>query len=1076
MAVYESALDLIGNTPMVDVSSLSPNPHVRIVAKLEGQNPSGSVKDRIALAMVEEAEKDGRLRPGKTLLEPSSGNTGIGLALVCNVKGYRLRVVMPTNVSVERRQVLEVWGAQIIESPGEQGSNGAVRLAQQLAAADPDLVFLYQYANPANPRAHYEGTGPEIWHDCPEVTDFVAGLGTSGTLMGVGRFLKEQNPKVSLWAIEPPAGEMVDGLRNLEDGYIPPIFESEGGAELLDFRTIVGPRESIEWTRKLRDIGIFAGISSGAAMAGAARCAVAHRGGCRGRGAGRRRLEVPLLRGVDRRHRRSGRAGQAHHLFLSSTSSVEPARLEYDLFELQERARAVLERSVFDYVAGGADDEATLRDNVAAWSRWRLRPTVLEDVSQVNTDTTVLGQPVSAPVLLAPVAYQRLVHPEGEVALARAAAAADSLMVLSTRSSVAIEEVAAAAPGHPLWFQVYLLTDRDWTAQLVDRAVAAGARALVLTVDTPVLGYRRRDVRNRFELPEGIGMANLPAGVDFAAANDGHYLAAYQSPALIPSDLTWLAERSGLPVVAKGVLSGPAARRCVDAGAQAVVVSNHGGRQLDGTVATADALAEVVDAVGDQAEVYVDGGIRRGSDVLRALALGARAVLIGRPAVWALAVGGADGVVEVLSHLMAELGLAMALAGAPTVAAVNRGMVVAGAGPRSLEFVDDRPIGMFDSGFGGLTRGPGADRPRPRGGLRLRRATPAATPTDPARSTRCGSSPRRSAAGWSTSDDVKLVVVACNTASAAALDAAAASAAGPGGRGHRPRGAGGAARATRNRRVGVIGTVGTIRSGAYQRAIGDLPVPRRARLRRLPGLRRVRRTGRDALGPGGVLAERLLAPVRDAGSTPCCSGARTTRSWPAPSPTSWAATWCSCPRPTRRPSRCGPSWPRRRLGRRTAGPGVGPLRSRRATWSGFAVVGEPALREELGEVERLLVGPAPELLTLTVLGCDGSHAGAGGAASGYLVRSWSRGRRCGSTPAGDLRQPAALHRPGRARRHRAHPRAPRPLQRPGGLMTAAIGYARLSPRPRSGLAAPGSARPSDRGRRGDPRLARGGRR
>jgi [CysO sulfur-carrier protein]-thiocarboxylate-dependent cysteine synthase len=274
MAFYSSVLELIGDTPMVDLSVLSPHPQVRIVAKLEGQNPGGSVKDRIALAMITEAEKDGRLGPGKVLLEPSSGNTGIGMAMICQVKGYRLKIVMPENVSPERRQLLEVWGTdEIIPSPGTEGSNGAVRLAQQLAGENPDYVFLYQYANPANPRAHYEGTGPEIWRDCPEVTHFVAGLGTSGTLLGVGRFLKERNPAVKVWAIEPPSGEMVDGLRNLDDGYIPPIFEAQGGAELLDNKTIVGPRDSIEWTRKLRDVGVFAGISSGAAMAGAARCA-----------------------------------------------------------------------------------------------------------------------------------------------------------------------------------------------------------------------------------------------------------------------------------------------------------------------------------------------------------------------------------------------------------------------------------------------------------------------------------------------------------------------------------------------------------------------------------------------------------------------------------------------------------------------------------------------------------------------------------------------------------------------------------------------------------------------------------
>ncbi|MGH9206370.1 MAG: PLP-dependent cysteine synthase family protein, partial [Acidimicrobiales bacterium] len=273
MAPYDSVLALIGNTPLVEVTALSPNPDVRILAKLEGQNPGGSVKDRIALSMVEEAEKDGTLVPGQTLLEPSSGNTGIGLAMVCRVRGYHLNVVMPSNVSIERRQLLEVWGAEIIESPGAEGSNGAVQMARRLAADHPEYAFLYQYANPANPKAHYEGTGPEIWRDCPEVTHFVAGLGTSGTLMGVGRFLKERNPDVEVWAIEPPAGEMVDGLRNLEEGYIPPIFIENNGPELLDRKTIVGTKESIDWTRRLSDVGIFAGISSGAVMAGAARCA-----------------------------------------------------------------------------------------------------------------------------------------------------------------------------------------------------------------------------------------------------------------------------------------------------------------------------------------------------------------------------------------------------------------------------------------------------------------------------------------------------------------------------------------------------------------------------------------------------------------------------------------------------------------------------------------------------------------------------------------------------------------------------------------------------------------------------------
>ena len=277
MTLYPSVLELIGETPLVDISSLSPNPSARLFIKLEGQNPGGSVKDRVALSLVEQAEQDGLLVPGKPdqiLMEPSSGNTGIGLALVCRVKGYHLKVVMPTNVSIERRQLLQLWGAEIIESPGSEGSNGAVRMAQRLAAENPEWVFLYQYGNPANPRAHYRGTGPEILRDCPSITHFVAGLGTSGTLLGVGRFLREKlGEAVQIWAVEPPSGEMVDGLRNLDDGYIPPIFEDLGGADLLDRKTVVRPRESIEWTRRLTDVGIFAGISTGAAVAGAIKCA-----------------------------------------------------------------------------------------------------------------------------------------------------------------------------------------------------------------------------------------------------------------------------------------------------------------------------------------------------------------------------------------------------------------------------------------------------------------------------------------------------------------------------------------------------------------------------------------------------------------------------------------------------------------------------------------------------------------------------------------------------------------------------------------------------------------------------------
>jgi [CysO sulfur-carrier protein]-thiocarboxylate-dependent cysteine synthase len=273
MAVYKSVLDMIGNTPMVDVSQLSPNSAVRILGKMEGQNPAGSVKDRIALNMILEAEADGTLKPGQTLIESSSGNTGIAMAMIAKIRGYPIKIVLPENVSIERRQLLEVFGAEIIDSPGEEGSNGAVRRAQALADQHPEWAFLFQYANEANPRAHYETTGPEIWADCPEITHFVAGLGTSGTLMGVGRFLKEQNPDIKLLAVEPPLGEKVEGLRNLEEGYIPEVYEKWDGADLLDGKRIVRPRESIEWTRRLSEIGIFSGISAGAAMAGAARVA-----------------------------------------------------------------------------------------------------------------------------------------------------------------------------------------------------------------------------------------------------------------------------------------------------------------------------------------------------------------------------------------------------------------------------------------------------------------------------------------------------------------------------------------------------------------------------------------------------------------------------------------------------------------------------------------------------------------------------------------------------------------------------------------------------------------------------------
>ena len=275
MAVYSSVLEMIGNTPMIDVSVLSPNPDVRILGKMEGQNPAGSVKDRIALNMIHEAEADGTLTPGRTIIEPSSGNTGIAMAMIAKIKGYPIKIVLPENVSIERRQLLEVFGAEIILSPGDEGSNGAVRRALQLADEHPDWVFLYQYANEANPRAHYETTGPEIWADCPEITHFVAGLGTSGTLMGVGTFLKEQNPDIKVIAVEPPLGRAGRGPPQPRRGLHPAGLREVGRRRAARPASgSCGPRSRSSGTRRLAEqCGIFAGISAGAALAGARKVA-----------------------------------------------------------------------------------------------------------------------------------------------------------------------------------------------------------------------------------------------------------------------------------------------------------------------------------------------------------------------------------------------------------------------------------------------------------------------------------------------------------------------------------------------------------------------------------------------------------------------------------------------------------------------------------------------------------------------------------------------------------------------------------------------------------------------------------
>ena len=272
---FDSLLDSVGHTPLVGLPRLSPSADVRLWAKLEDRNPTGSVKDRAALAMIEDAERSGRLTPGATILEPTSGNTGISLAMAARLKGYSLVCVMPENVSAERVQMLTIWGAQIIASPAAGGSNEAVRVAREIAAQNPDWVLLYQYGNPANAEAHYRGTGPEIFADLPTVTHFVAGLGTTGTLMGAGRYLREQVPDIQIIAAEPRYGETVYGLRNIDEGFVPELYD----ASVLTSRFSVGPRDAIRRTRELLELeGIFAGMSTGAilhAALGAATKAIA---------------------------------------------------------------------------------------------------------------------------------------------------------------------------------------------------------------------------------------------------------------------------------------------------------------------------------------------------------------------------------------------------------------------------------------------------------------------------------------------------------------------------------------------------------------------------------------------------------------------------------------------------------------------------------------------------------------------------------------------------------------------------------------------------------------------------------
>ena len=348
--------------------------------------------------------------------------------------------------------------------------------------------------------------------------------------------------------------------------------------------------------------------------------------------------------------------------------------------DFERHARQTLDPMAYDYYAGGAGDEWTLRENREAFRRWTLRPRVLRDVSQIDLSTTALGTPVSMPVVIAPTAFQRMADPEGEVATARAAAGAGTIMTLSTIASASIEEVAEAAPEAPRWFQLYVYKDREVTRELVRRAEAQGYKALVLTVDTPVLGLRDRDQRNRFVLPEGVELANLAglgAGVKLPSTGGSGlfaWVAQLQDASVTWEDVAWLREISPLPVVLKGVLTAEDAQLAAQAGVAGIVVSNHGGRQLDGSPATIEALPEVVEAAGDL-EVWMDGGVRRGADVLVAMALGARGVLLGRPVLWGLAAGGQGGVERVLEIIRDDLRVAMQIAGCRGVAEVTSDLV-----------------------------------------------------------------------------------------------------------------------------------------------------------------------------------------------------------------------------------------------------------------------------------------------------------------------------------------------------------------------------------------------------------------
>ncbi len=357
-----------------------------------------------------------------------------------------------------------------------------------------------------------------------------------------------------------------------------------------------------------------------------------------------------------------------------------------NLHQLEQLAAARLPKMAWDYYASGADDESCVRRNVDAYERVRLHYRVLVDVAQRSLATTVLGEQLAMPIAVAPTAFHKLAHRDGELASVRAAGEAGTLFVLSTLSNTRVEEVVAAASG-PVWFQLYVYRDRGATEALVRRVEAAGARALVLTVDAPLLGRRERDVENRFALPPHLGIENLhaegassarsPSRLPAASGDSGlaAYFAELLDPSLTWSAVEWLRSITKLPVLVKGIVRADDAVRAVEHGAAGIVVSNHGGRQLDASPATIDVLPRIADAVAGRCEILIDGGIRRGADVIKAIALGAKAVLVGRPVLWGLAAGGREGVAAALGVLRRELDLAMALCGVATVTAIDRTLV-----------------------------------------------------------------------------------------------------------------------------------------------------------------------------------------------------------------------------------------------------------------------------------------------------------------------------------------------------------------------------------------------------------------